>query len=386
VRASLRLSPSVAPLVRSFVAILARIGAAPDDPEAVRVQKAFLVATAILILPAGVVWGVIYIALGELVAAAIPLSYVVVSAASIVVFARTRSLAFLRTTQLGIILVSPFLLMVSLGGFVPSSAVILWSLLAPMGAIVVDDRRRLPDWIAAYIVLVAVGGPLGASVRSGNDLPGWLVQTLFALNVGTVSFIAFVLLATFARQREQAIGLARSEQERADGLLLDILPRSIAEALKGGRRRIADRLDLLESVGVPEPDPDHARSVARMALAMRDSAEARELLGTAGRLRIGINTGPVVAGVIGRKRPIYDLWGDAVNVASRMESQGEPGRIQVTRATYELLRDGFLLEPRGTVNVKGRGEMETWYLLGERTAGGAVSSGAAHPLPGEVGA
>ncbi|MGB3193001.1 MAG: adenylate/guanylate cyclase domain-containing protein, partial [Limnoraphis sp.] len=84
------------------------------------------------------------------------------------------------------------------------------------------------------------------------------------------------------------------------------------------------------------------------------------------QIRIGINTGSVVAGVIGIKKFIYDLWGDAVNIASRMESSGEPGRIQVTEATYERLKDNYYLEFRGMTSVKGRGKMKTYWLIGKK--------------------
>jgi adenylate cyclase len=102
-----------------------------------------------------------------------------------------------------------------------------------------------------------------------------------------------------------------------------------------------------------------------MALDMLEAMRSNDEVGHLGlELRVGINSGPVVAGVIGRKRFLYDLWGDAVNTASRMESHGTPGRIQITRATYDLLGHEFEYEPRGMIAVKGKGETEAWYLIG----------------------
>src|SRR2546430_2840354 len=128
--------------------------------------------------------------------------------------------------------------------------------------------------------------------------------------------------------------------------------------------------------GLPTPRADHAEAMAEMALDMQ--AEITRLAAERGRefqLRIGINTGPVVAGVIGLKKFAYDLWGDTVNVASRMESHGVPGRIQVTPDTYARLRDRYQFEERGRIAVKGKGEMTTYFLL-RRQPGSLLKSSA----------
>lgn len=121
--------------------------------------------------------------------------------------------------------------------------------------------------------------------------------------------------------------------------------------------------------GLPRPCSDHAERMARMALRMTEATrQYGEEKGLDLRLRIGLNSGPVVAGVIGVTKFIYDLWGDTVNLASRMESTGVPGGIQVTRSVYESLKDGFEFESRGRVQVKGKGETEAWLLRGDLRA------------------
>jgi adenylate cyclase len=124
--------------------------------------------------------------------------------------------------------------------------------------------------------------------------------------------------------------------------------------------------------GVPTPRPDYVGALAQLALDLRDAAN--DLLDRQGRnapIRIGIGIGPVAAGVIGTRKFFYDVWGDAVNVASRMESTGVIGKIQVSQDIYERLTGEFLLESRGVIDVKGKGEMQTWFLIGRKALVGA---------------
>lgn len=222
------------------------------------------------------------------------------------------------------------------------------------------------------------------------------------------------------RDQEQAyLKQLQIEQDRSERLLLNILPKPIAERLKRTEGTIADSfpevtvlfadivnftrfsarmspsqlLALLNEIftvldqlaerhnlekiktigdaymvvgGLPTPRLDHAEAIAEMALDIQTAIAQFKLENDEPlRMRIGIHTGPVVAGVIGTRKFSYDLWGDTVNVASRMESQGVNGGIQVTETIYERLRDKYLFEERGMIQVKGKGEMMTYLLVGK---------------------
>ncbi len=399
--------------LQRLASAITRIGADPNDSDEVRLRKALLVIIALVISPAGISWALIYVVFGEPLAGAIPLSYSLCSYVSVIIFAKTCRYQFFATSQLALILVLPVLLMVALGGFLNSGAVLLWSIVCPLGALLFDEPHRARRWLMAYLGLVIVSGFLQPYLRASNNLPPALVLAFFVMNISAIGVVTFVLLSYFVGEKNLAYRLLRLEQQKSENLLLNILPKDIAAILKNENRTIADHFDaasilyadlvgftpltaelpprdmveLLNEIfsyfdslvekygvekirtigdnymvasGVPRPRPDHAQALEMCEYIRHRPPRAGRRID----FRIGINSGPVVAGVIGYKKFQYDLWGDAVNTASRMESQGEAGRIQITRETYELLKDEFICEPRGKVMVKGKGEMETWYLMG----------------------
>jgi adenylate cyclase len=403
----------------SALALVARIGADDRDDEELRQKKALLVLLAILIMPVSIVWGSVYLAFGSPVGV-LPFVYFAVSLGSMLIFARTRRFEPLLITQLLDVMLTTTLGQMLIGGFLPSGGVALWGILAPLGALVFLEVRQAIRWFVAFIVVFLLTGLAGELLFPDADLPVWFTSTMLALNIIGTASVAFTILASFAHQRNEALTALRAEQHRSEALLLNILPSRIAEQLKAGPHTIADHFDAatilfadvvgftpiaqrlppadtvgildqlfshfdalverhglekiktigdayMAAAGVPDPRPDHARKAALLALDMRDAIATSAVPGMpALELRIGMNSGPVVAGVIGTKRFLYDLWGDAVNTASRMESQGTPGEIQITRATYELLKGEFVCRRRGTIPIKGKGEMETWYLVGPR--------------------
>lgn len=398
---------------RRLVAWAGRVGTDPADSTEIALQKRLVVALCVGLLPLTLLWSVVYLAVGVPLSAAIPGVYTLVTPINTAVFARTRNLRVYRFTQLLMFLILPWLLMISLGGFKESSVVVIWAALCPLAALLVEDLRGTVRWILGFVALLAVSAILQPYLVPVG-LPEAFVDWFFVLNVGTVISIAFMLLYYFVGQRNFF-------EERAEMLLLNILPREISEALKAEQKTIAaqydsasilfadvvsftpmaatmkplDLVDLLNEVfqcfddlvekyglekiktigdcymvasGVPRARTDHAKVLVRLALDMQEAVALRTFGGRKLAFRIGINSGPVVAGVIGRKKFIYDLWGEAVNVASRMESHGERNSIQITRKTHDLVEDDYVCEAKGTIDVKGADRMEVWHVTGRKAA------------------
>jgi len=400
-------------LIKRVLPAIARIGSDPNDDDDIRLQKSLLVVCAIPFIIAGAAWGIMYMFFNEPLAGAIPLSYSIISLFSTIHFGRTRQYQFFRFSQLALILLLPFFLMVALGGFVNGSAVVLWSLICPLGAMLFDEPRHAPRWFLAFISLVAVSGFLQPYVRFSNNLSPQLIIFFFAMNLIAVGSLVFMMIFYFVSQKNMF-------QQKSETLLLNILPKEIAAILKNESRTIADQyeeasvlfadmvgftplsaqlppvemVELLNEAfsffdslldkydvekirtigdsymavsGVPRRRANHAQVLVRMALEMRDYIATHTFRnGQRVNFRIGINSGSMIAGVIGRRKFVYDVWGDAVNIASRMESHGLGGAVQITQTTYELIKDEFVCEPRGTVNVKGKGEMEVWLVVSRR--------------------
>lgn len=395
-----------------------RIGARPGDPRDLRLRKQALVLVSVTITLLATVWTLSYVWLGLPLAAASPLAYQLISIASLVYLARTGNFDVLRFVQIATILVLPFTVQWSLGGFQNASAVMVWAFAAPLTALVFYGPRPASAFFLAYLALAVVSGLIDPLLPTPVVFSSELRLAFFVLNIGGLSLVTYLVLQHFVNALVQ-------EQGRSERLLRNILPEQIAERLKSGEQLIADAhpsvtvlfadvanfsplarkaeprevigiLDRLFSAfdalaekhglekiktigdeymavaGAPRPRADHAEAAARMALEMLDDIERYNAeSGRALQLRIGLHSGQVVAGVIGRRKFAYDLWGDAVNVASRMESHGTPGRVHVSETVANALDKRYLLEDRGAIEIKGLGQMRTFFVCGFAEAGPA---------------
>ena len=400
--------------------IIAGIGARPNEDEDSRLRRMVFIWASLAGVPSLAIYCAVFIFLGAPLVAAIMFAYMAIVLIDLIAFGMTGRgfglfLLFLTLSPM----IASLLLVIILGGLMASAMHVVWGLLTPLGALVVYGPKAATRCFVAYVGVLGLGVFLSYNTAEPiNVLDPRGISALMGLNIIGVSAFAFAILHYFVRERDLALSLLRSERERSEALLLNILPKDIVSILKRESRTIADQfdgasilfadvvdftpmseqmsptelVDLLNEIfshfdtlvekydvekiktigdcymvasGVPRPRPDHAQVLAHLALEMREFVNRRTFGEHKISLRIGINSGPVVAGVIGRKKFIYDLWGDAVNTASRMESHGSEGMIQITRATYELIKSDFVCKRRGTVYVKGKGEMEAWQIYSE---------------------
>lgn len=408
---------------------LERLAFAPSDSELLRLQKSLLIFATGLITLATMVWLLLYWLLGPRFPVTPPLLFQLALVGNLALFLKTRNFEFFRVTQLGLLLFAPFALQWSMGNFISASGISLWGLLAPIGAVLICSPRESLAWFAAFLFLTALSGAFDlylVDARPPVLVPVRTSLFFFALNFAAVSCIAYLLLRYATQEKlkararlEEAHARLQEEQARSERLLLNILPAPVAERLKHEDQPIADGfadvtvmfvdivgfthvaeglapkqvfamlnrifssfdelaeqhgLEKIKTIGdaymvaggLNTATEDYTLAMARLALRMRALlARDAQINDHHLEIRIGIGTGPVVAGVVGKKKFIYDLWGDTVNIASRITAEGVPGMIQVDETTYRRLRSHFRFHAPQQIYLKGKGHTTVYRLAGD---------------------
>jgi class 3 adenylate cyclase len=409
----------------------------PSDSDELRLRKTLLLLASGLMNIAAFLWLAIYWLMGQKLPSSLPLGYQAASALLLVYYLKTKNFDHYRLAQLGLFLFVPFAIQWSIGSFVSSSGIVLLALLAPIGAMVVYGHRESIPWFAAYTILTVMSGVFDYLLADGQQdaVPMRTIAVFFVLNFGILSTVVFLVLRHFVKQKDiyqrelaRQHELVRVEREKSEALLTSILPPHIAERLKNEQSNIADGfadvtvmfadivsftrlaeeltpsevvsflndvftrldhlstrygLDKIKTIGdayMVVGGLSHSRqfyvdAIADMALELQEMARSD---GTFSRynlsFHIGIATGPAVAGVIGATRFSYDLWGDTVNVASRITSEAPGGCIVVDKTTYRRLGSRYdFAEPRNVV-YKGKGELAVYRLIGRKLQAAAAAS------------
>ncbi|HET9652062.1 MAG TPA: adenylate/guanylate cyclase domain-containing protein [Usitatibacter sp.] len=404
--------------------------AAPLSPE-LKLSGDMLMLTTGFMMCAAALWLAIYWSMGYTYSTAIPLVFQLLSAVALFMYYRFGRLHVFAYTEFGLILFTPFAMQWSIGNFVNSSGVSLWGLMAPVGAVTVLGTKESVPWFVAWVFMTVMAGVFDFLLVSPGwrvDLP--TVSVFFVLNFVAIAVMIYALLWYHAAEKRKLRTLVdaaheemRHERERSERLLLNILPPAIAERLKRnevniaqghadvtvmvadivGFTRMTEELspvdtvkilndifsifdDIADKYGVEKiktigdaymacagldtgAQVHYADAVASMALEMQGRVrEYHRHSGERIELRIGIGTGPVVAGVIGKKKFIYDMWGDTVNVAFRMSAEAPVGGIQVDFTTHRRLQNRFEFGPAREVDLKGKGRMQVFALMSRRVA------------------
>lgn len=433
-------SPQTSAARPPFYERLRHAGIEPDDSEDVRLNKSLLMLATGLASVAIMLWVTIYSFLGPQFSTTMPFAFQLLLVGNMLFYIKSRNFDFFRVTQLGLFLFLPFVAQWSGGTIISTSGVLLWALLAPVGAILCIGVRQSVGWFIAWVVLTALSGVVDyfladAVIAPKASVPVRTTIVFFALNFISISTIIYLLLRlSIAEKRkiqdslEHAHRQVQIEQERSEKLLLNILPGPVADRLKNSSQTIADGfadvtvmfadivnftqvaanmspaqvfamlnrifsafdelaeeygLEKIKTIGdaymvaggLNEDLDDYTAAIADMAVSMRELLRRDFVVNTSQlEVRIGIGTGPIVAGVLGKKKFIYDLWGDTVNIASRITSEGVPGMIQCDTMTYHRLAASFDFHEPQTIYLKGKGNMTVYRLIGRKGAGDAAET------------
>ena len=405
-------------------------GVNPADSEDLVLKKQLLMLAMGVTTLAPVVWLLLCNWFGLQLSSAIPFGYQLLSVVTLLLYLTNGQFELFRISQSALFLFSPFVLQWSMGNVVASSGVVMWGLMAPVTAVLLYSARESIPWFVAYVVLIAattLADSMGGTVVRLTPAQLRAGEIIFAVNFVAVSSLVYFLLRYAAVESEksraraaEAHALLKEEQGRSERLLRNILPGSVADRLKADSGTIADgfpdvtvmfadivnftetaegmspnaifgmlnkifssfdaladqhQLDKIKTIGdaymvaggMREQDDGYTEGVVNMALDMRDIlANDPEMNDRRMQIRIGIGTGPVVAGVVGKRKFIYDLWGDTVNVANRITAEGAPGMIQVDVITWRRLKDKFDFDAPRSIVLKGKGETQVYRVIGRK--------------------
>jgi class 3 adenylate cyclase len=403
---------------------LKKIGVAATDSAEVRQRKFTLLLITLTCCIAAPLWTLSYYLMGLRVSSLVPIAYVLIVAPCIAVFAITKKERLLLNVQLVMIFLCPVVMQWLAGGYLKGGVIILWSFLAPLCALIFLDTGKARLWMGLVITAVVASWLFNDYFETyGYYLDKNQKIMLNTMNIAGATLVIYFAMQHFVRTIKKNQQLLQEEKQKADNLLLNILPAQVAEELKESGKShptlysdatiifsdfkdftqfselftpeelireldtcfqkfdeiiTNNRLEKIKTIGdaymcvagIPRNEADAVINAVHAVKAAMEIADyikkQREKKLEEGKaywdIRIGVHTGDVVAGIVGKKKFAFDIWGDAVNIANRIETNSEEGKVNISGTTYNLVRDYFECSYRGKLPVKNKGELDMYYV------------------------